>query len=298
MALLTRPLRAWDRFWFAPRESSPLVVVRVGLAAVVLTWALTLAPDLVAFFSNQGILPHPSLETRRVGLLSVVDSPAAVWALYATLLISAAGLLAGVRVRVFGPLLWICVVSFQNRNPLIWNAGDTLLRLFVAYLALHALVVGNLGPRLGDLRLLAERRPLPPAPGWGLRLVQLQTTAVYLFAALDKLRGETWWEGTAVTRALSLVEFERFPLPEMVQTSAAIGALLTWGTLALEVMLPFLLWWRRTRLIAIALGVSMHLGFDYALRIGFFSWAMVVGCLSFLPPREPGTVSGSRRTKA
>jgi len=278
---IRRAVRAWDGFWFDARGPSTLLVLRTGLALVTLAWALSLAPDLEAFFSESGILPYPELESRRIGLLHVFDATAAVFALYATLLVAALGLLAGFRVRVCAPLVWVCVLSLQLRNPLLWNAGDTLLRLLLGYLALQAVVTGDLGPRSWGS---GARQP-GPAPYWGVRLIQLQTSAVYLFAALDKLRGETWWAGTAVPRALSLVEYQRFPLPSWLAGSSAAGALLSWGTVALELLLPLLLWWRPTRLLAIGVAIVLHLGFDYALRIGFFSGVMILGCLSFLPPR-------------
>ena len=42
--------------------------------------------------------------------------------------------------------------------------------------------------------------------------------------------------------------------------------------------------WTRWRLPVLAVGVAMHIGFAYALRIGFFSPAICVLYLAFLPP--------------
>jgi hypothetical protein len=67
---------------------------------------------------------------------------------------------------------------------------------------------------------------------------------------------------------------------------------LTYWTLALEITLPFLLWIPRTRRLAILLGLALHLGFDYPLRLGFFSWSMVIGYVAFLTPTEAAAVAG------
>ena len=273
----------WNAFWFTERDERTLTVLRLGLGGLLFAWALSLAPDLPAFFSAGGILPEPRLVTRRPSLLSL-GGDAWLFGLYGALLVAAAAVFAGWRVRVFAPLLWLLVVSFQARNPLLWNAGDSLLRVFAAYLALQAVWTGDLG---GPLRAAPLGRPGRLAPYWGVRLFQLQMTAVYAFAALDKLRGETWRDGSAVPRALRLAEFQRFPVPGFVQ-EAPWGALLTWGTLGLELALPLLLWWPRSRAAAIAAAIAFHLALDYGLRIGFFSFAMALGCLAFLPPRAPG----------
>jgi hypothetical protein len=278
--------RHWNTFWFTPQEATALLVIRVGVSVTLLVWALTLAPDLVAFFSADGVLPDARLETRRPSLLGI-GGAGLLWGAYGALLASAIAVAAGFRVRLFAPVLWLAVLSFQYRNPLLWNAGDTLLRLFALYLALQAVVTGNLGPALGQRG--------PRAPYWAVRLVQLQTTAVYCFAALAKLGGSTWWDGTAVPRALMLRELQRFPIPDFVLTSRAAGALLTWSTLGVELALPVLLWWPRTRRLAIALGLVLHLGFDYGLRIGFFSGAMALGCLAFLAPGSPSGQSSSTK---
>jgi hypothetical protein len=65
--------------------------------------------------------------------------------------------------------------------------------------------------------------------------------------------------------------------------------LLTYGTLGVELALAILVWNGKLRPWVLLLGVGLHLGIDYAVRVGFFSFAAFVAYIAFLPPE---TVSG------
>jgi ABC-type thiamin/hydroxymethylpyrimidine transport system permease subunit len=70
----------------------------------------------------------------------------------------------------------------------------------------------------------------------------------------------------------------------LLRESLLIGNVLIYGVLAAEFALPFLLWTRKTRRV----GIGLHLGLNYALRLGFFGWTMVAAYLAFLTPAEAG----------
>src|SRR5207247_11014546 len=48
---------AWNRFWFRPRSTSTLAVLRIAVGLVLVGWTLTVAPDVRTFFSHRGMLP-------------------------------------------------------------------------------------------------------------------------------------------------------------------------------------------------------------------------------------------------
>jgi hypothetical protein len=60
--------------------------------------------------------------------------------------------------------------------------------------------------------------------------------------------------------------------------------LLTYGTLAIEAAIGILVWNRALRPWVLGLGVALHIGIDLALRVGFFSYALFVLYVAFLPP--------------
>ncbi len=292
-ARVLAPARAWSRFWFAPIRSASYVVWRTALGLAVGCWLLSLAPDLVDLYGESGIAPNPVYRDYRWSLFRWFTSDRTVHLVWLAAAVSVVLTLAGRWVKPAAIVLFVCVVSFTSDNTDLNNSGDELLRIWCAYHAVFALLTPN---RLLSVPLRCRDDPherpadWPWMPGWFIRLAQIQLTVIYVFSVIAKFRGQTWLDGTASLLALELVDFQRFPVPRFLIESLAFGAILTWGTLAMEMSLPFLLWTRRTRRFAVIVGVGLHVSFDYALRVGFFGWAMVVGYASFLTPGEAATI--------
>lgn len=281
---------AWSRFWHTQAESSTLTLFRAALGFVVLCWGMSLGFDLRAFYSGTGLLPAPEYTAYRISIFRWFTSDAAIAIAYLILLCSALAVAVGRGFRLAAVLMWLMVCSFQFDNTYVLNGGDVLIRVLCAYTALYALLAprGSAGLPLSELFAPVRAPEFATAPVWLLRLVQIQLTLIYPFSIIDKFRGETWLDGTATTWALNLVEFQRLPLPDLMRESLLIGNVLTYGVLAVEFALPFLLWTRKTRRLGIGLGIGLHLALNYALRLGFFGWIMVAAYLAFLTPREAG----------
>lgn len=285
---------AWNRFWFEPMSSSTLALFRIAFGALVLLWTLSLSPSLFAFFSQDGILPRqPQFERGAWGVLGVFESDVAVAVVYFVLLLAAVSLTFGFKTRLSAFLVFFCVVSLTRRNPWILNSGDLLIRVLSFYMLFMPAAVA-----LSVDRWLRERRrfwEFPTRPVWPLRLVQIQVSILYLTAVWDKTRGTTWNEGTAVSYAFRIGDLERLPIPPFVEDSLVLANLLTFGTLAIELALGILVWNRKLRPWVLLLGVSLHLGIDYAVRVGFFSYAVLVAYIAFLPPDTVESWIGSLR---
>ncbi|MEM0964369.1 MAG: HTTM domain-containing protein, partial [Bacteroidota bacterium] len=108
-------------------------------------------------------------------------------------------------------------------------------------------------------------------PAWGLRAFQTQLALVYTTAAVAKINGDwlrgepigMWLEPTLAGSPLAvLLGWEPWPL------------LFAWGGLALDLLAVPALFWRRTRVLAVAALVSFHLFNAWAFEIGVFPWLM------------------------
>ena len=116
-----------------------------------------------------------------------------------------------------------------------------------------------------------------------MRLLQLELAIGYLLSAWSKARGTTWHDGTAVALSLRIEDLQRYVAPEWLFDQGILLNLSTWGALAFEATFIFLVWPRRTRLWVLAAGVGFHLGIDVFLDIGFFSLAIYLAYVAFLP---------------
>jgi uncharacterized membrane protein YphA (DoxX/SURF4 family) len=280
---VNRAAAAWERFWFRPVETSTLALFRIAFGIVVIAWTISLAPALYAFFGEDGVLPvHPDAGTGSWGVLELSSSNAAVTVLYLLLLVAGLCLVVGFRTRLAAVVVFVCLVSFGRRDPWVLNSGDLLLSVLAFYLML-----APSGAALSVDRWLKARSrfwEFPLRSLWPLRLIQVQVSLLYFFAVWQKVRGQTWNDGTAVSYALRIEDLERFPVPDFITDSLFVVNLLTFGTLAVELALAILVWNRKLRPWVLLAGVSLHLGIDYAVRVGFFSYAALVAYVAFLPP--------------
>ena len=280
---MSRAAEAWNRFWFTPSPTSTLALFRIAFGVVALAWAFSLAPSLFSFFSEGGILPRqPDRGAGAWGLLELFPSDTAVTVLYALLVVGSLSLLVGFRSRLAALVVFVCIVSFSRRNPDVLNSGDLLLSVLACYL-----VLAPSGASLSVDRWLRSQTSFwefPERSQWPLRLVQVQLSILYVSAVWAKAQGTTWNDGTAVSYAFRLEDLERFPVPDAVTGSLVLVSLLTYGTLAVELALGVLVWNRLLRPWVLLLGVGLHLGIDLAVRVGFFSYAVLVAYIVFIPP--------------
>lgn len=272
----------WHRFWFAPVDTSTLGVLRIVTGLVVFGWTLSLAPDLSAFFGPHGILPRTPQPAWTFSLLGTSPSMTLVVALYCLLLVGSLCLAAGLGTRVAAVVVWLLLLSFDRRNALILNAGDDLLRLDAFYLML-----APAGAALSVDRWLRHRDrfwEFPQRAPWAVRLIQIQLSAMYLFAVWAKVRGTDWNDGTAVSYALRVGDLTRFPAPHFLTDNLTVVNLLTYGTLALEISLALLVWNRRLRPWLLLAGIAMHLSIEFGILVGFFSIAVIASYVAWVSP--------------
>lgn len=123
---------------------------------------------------------------------------------------------------------------------------------------------------------------------WGLRLVQLQVSAVYLSTAWEKAQGDSWRDGTALYYVSRMDDlYGRLPLPDSWFETAWLLAAMTWGVVLLEGLLPVLLWYKPTRTWALLAAIGLHLSIEVTMHVFLFQWVMMISLLSFLPVEAP-----------
>jgi hypothetical protein len=272
----------WERFWFKPAPTSTLAVMRIIFGLLIFAWTLSLTGDLAAFFGNSGVLPKQPEVGGVWGVLGIASSDVVVQLLFAVLLLASLALALGCQTRLAAVLVFIGVMSFERRNPYVFNTGDWLLRVMAFYLML-----APSGAALSLDRWRANRSrfwEFPLRAPWALRLMQIQLSVIYIAAVWDKLQGTTWNNGTATSYVFRISDVGRFGLPGFITHSAFLSNLMTFGTLAIELSVGVLVWNRRLRPWVLLAGGLLHVGIEYSIRVGFFSLAMLTLYLSFLDP--------------
>jgi hypothetical protein len=274
---------AWNRFWFAPQEMSTLALFRIAFGLLATCWTMSLLPTLFVFYGPSGILPsYPRSGPGTWGVLALSNTEPFVVLVFVTTLLAALALTVGLHTRIAAVVVFLGILAFARRNPLVGNSGDELM---CSLALLCALAPSGAALSLDRWRKAPGRFwEFPCRAPWALRLVQVQLSVIYLSAVWQKVEGDLWRNGTAVSYALRIADIHRFTTPDFLTNSVVLSEFLTFGTLALELSLGILVWNRAARPWVLALGISMHLGIDLFILVGFFSFAMIVSYLAFVPP--------------
>jgi hypothetical protein len=178
-------------------------------------------------------------------------------------------------------LTWLFTVSLQNRNPLVLQGADDLLRLLLFW---------SMFLPLGKRWSLDARRANDPTPP---RIVSVATAAVlvqvavlYAATSLEKT-GTEWRDGSAVWVVLSHDHFGRPWAQAALLSHPDLLRALCWAVLTVERLAPILLLapilTRSARLVALGALVLLQAGFGATLYLGHFPWVSTVALLPFVP---------------
>ena len=272
---------AWQRFWFDPVPMTTLGIVRIAYGLLVIGWTFSLLPELDVLFGDDGLQPNRFSIDYSWTILSLFDTDAAVLWLWIALLVASVLLTIGWHSRIAAVVVFICVISFERQNIFVFNSGDVLIRLEALFLALApcgAALSLDRKRTAGSFWSAQSRAP------YGLRVMQLQLSLVYIVTVHDKLTGTTWNDGSAVSYSLRQSDLANFAAPSWLTMNATLMNLATWGALGIELAIGVLVWNRRLRPWVLAAGVVLHLSILLGLAVAFFSFAMFILYLSFIPP--------------
>lgn len=277
----------WNWFFFESVDHQSCGLLRIGYAFLLLVSLLVLMPDVERWFGEAGVLRYESsravLEPDQLTIFAVLPKTnGALWVCYALFLTQTTLLLIGLWSRFQSVCVFIWLVSFLHRTPMIFDGEDIVFRLLGFFLMFVpcgcAYSVDNLLRR----RRMA-RYNIGPQHCWALRLIQIQIALIYFSTVCAKFRGATWLDGTALFYVTQLQDhFGRFSLGAGLWEELWFIRALTWGTLAVELALPILLWFNRVRIYAIIVGVFFHLGIEYTMNLFLFEWVMILGLLTFV----------------
>ncbi|WP_425614731.1 HTTM domain-containing protein [Anatilimnocola sp. NA78] len=280
---------AWQRFFHGRIDARRPALVRIGFSLLMLVYLAVLYPDLDTWFGPHGLFPAEFDEQRKLPQLWSVlrwinpsDPAASDWlhGLFWLNIVCVLMLLVGFCTRLNALAVFVLLVSWQNRNGTILEGEDTVFRLVNFYLLL---MPSGRAWSIDSLLWRRQRDRCELVPAWGLRLLQLQMTVIFVAAGLHKLGGNLWLDGTALSYVGRLDDtFGRFPVPHLLFETPILVRLMTWTVIIVEVFVPGLLWFRETRHAALALLVLFHLSNEYAMFLFLFHWIMLVGWSTFL----------------
>ncbi|HBL13133.1 MAG TPA: hypothetical protein DD379_17395 [Cyanobacteria bacterium UBA11162] len=280
-----------------------LAVLRMGLALLIIADLIKRSQYLSAHYTDFGILPRGPLIEQfsnrwfwSVHFLSGESLFQGILFLLAGLL--ALSLLIGYKTRWVTILSWALLLSLQNRNSIILNAGDMELRLLMfwgMFLPLGACYSVD-----SALNSSPKRLPERILSGATLALT-LQICFIYWFTAILKDHPIWWKEGSAVYYAMNIDAMATPVAHLLLKLPAFVLVFFTFTTLWIELLGPFFLFVPfRTdffRVCTVVTFIFLHINFGAALSIGIFPFVSSVAWLVFLPSGFWNGISKRLETK-
>jgi len=174
-------------------------------------------------------------------------------------------------------IVWMLYTSLMNRAWMAGSGGQQLISNLLFWLIF-----------LPDGSRTASpdgwRSVLGTSAFWILRL---QLLLAYAATGLHKLTGTHWLDGTA----LGIVATDPAYGPLWLAQFPTAAMALTWAVLVFQLTFPIAVWFRRTRVPWMVIGIAFHLGTAFALGIAEMAFAFLAAYPIWLNEEEAARIT-------
>jgi len=267
----------WQTFWFKPTDVRQFAILRICFGYLSAVYLVQLLPFIAIHYSDTGWLANtPSLNLANQGTWSLLNLPMGSFSDLYSYLVVCVGITASITLmigwysRSSALISWIVLVSLWNRNPLLLDGDDAIIKIMAFYLLLS--------PAGWAWSLDAKKKTYPlQAPVWPLRLIQFQIALLYFVSGWVKFHSTQWLDGSILQYVLSHPHYSRFNCAGLYQYGgfltflSVLTAVIRWW----ELFFPFLLFNRYARRLSLLIGVIFHIGLLITMNLRWFPIIML-----------------------
>lgn len=302
---------AIQAFFFRPSSAHTLAVIRIAtggmIAYIHLIWMLNLESFMGPFAlinnTTWQALHHGPVSDYKWTYLAHTESMSILWCHELVACIAGLCLALGFMTRTFSILAWFTSLMTVHRmtgmlfgldqvtlmlamylcfarSGSLWSMDSWLSRRFQKAYAQQAWLRRCSG-------ILASGCESTNPDCWSntfaTRLIQLHLCVIYLFGGLGKLRGEMWWDGSAMWFSIASYEYQSL---DMTWTGhfSILSSMATHLTLFWEFSYFALIWPRWTRGVMLCLALMVHGGIALFMGMITFGVMMIVANAAFVSP--------------
>lgn len=263
-----------------------LALFRVCLGLILVCDAACSWINATAHYSDDGVLPRgvyleKFADSWWLSLHLICGLPGFQVLLFAIALVIGLLVAAGYRSRLMTILAWILLISAQNRNPVVLQGGDVVLRV-ITFWAMF-LPLGRVYSV--DAAMQNEEPASKQVLSVASACLLLQVGIFYLFAAALK-SGTEWLNGIAAHQALMVDQFTTrigylmLKFPDLLLYASYFVLATEWAAFFLlfsPIFRPTL------RMLGVILLAGMQLSFMLNMELGLFPWISILATLPFVP---------------
>lgn len=265
-----------------------LALFRIGIAIIILHDLFIRSQDILAHYSDFGLLPRDVLigsisDMWHVSVHLANGTPEFQSLLFFVAALCALALLVGYKTRLSTIFSWILLISLHARNPLVLQGGDGVLRVLLFWSMFLPLgSCWSVDAWLRNRPALSNQYTSVASLG-----LLLQVCFIYWFSALLKTDDSWRVDGTAVWYALSLELFST-SFGKMLLDYPQLLKGLTFATFYLEALGPFFafspIYTGPLRMATAVVFMGFHLiGLNLTMELGHFVYICAVAWIVFIP---------------
>ena len=267
----------WLGFWFKSIDARQYATLRIVFGALSMAYFIQFIPYVETQFSATGWLGDFKQIAIQSGgswsLFFLTPASHEVTFAYAiiTLGIMAAFLMMiGWQSRLAAFTTWLVWVSLWNRNPLLLDGDDAVLKLMSFYLMLSP--CGNSWSLDAYFHKQQEYVAV-----WPLRLIQFQIALIYFVSGWVKFQSPEWLDGTVLQYVLVHPQYSRWDGWKIIDNTLITGLLASLAGFikGWELLFPVLLFNAYTRKLSLMIGVTFHVGLLLTMNLRWFPIIML-----------------------
>lgn len=256
----------------------PLAALRIFFGGIMLAQCSKLWARVAAYEQSNGLVfPFGGLEFIQLADAPVLRLLVGVAALGAVLVI------IGWKFR-WGSILWGLVASYFLLSDQLYFNNHYYLFALLAFLLAATDADGQWSVKARQKGVQRQ------APYWQVFLLQFQLAIVYFYGGLAKLNGD--WLSGSITIEAAEATFG------VGQTAELFSALQTYGGVLFDLLVPLLLFYKPTRLVALLSTVAFHVFNGWFFDdIGLFPVAMLAATVLLFWPFEWSPIKAPAKRK-
>ena len=274
----------WNKFWFSPKDLRPLAAMRILMCGTLLYTYIIRGLFNMNYFNGHWMVPRE----QALDLLQEMTRPPFAWFfwpdswagqvhfIFVVLLLL---ITLGLAVRPIIFLTWILHIGFLHRNYAVVYGADLIGSVFLLYLSgTQCCDAWTLKTRLFKWKEKITSNDLLNSVAY--RVIQIQIMIIYAFTGFEKLKGTSWWDGTALWSVFGNTQIVIFDMSFMRRFPLFI-AVLTFTTILYEIYWPAAVL-TKARKPWLVIGVVFHIGICLLMNIWAFSFVMLATYFLFL----------------
>ncbi len=273
----------WEKFWFESKPDVQVGYFRTAFLSLAFIFYLLKLFDLDFLYSTSGLVEKADLDMLinplyRLHYFSFPETVFGIKSFFGVLFLGFFVGILGFLPRVLYLFLLMMHLLLVHRNPTVIYGADMLISLGLFGLFLMGSGASLFFKNRGEFYFLKDfRESLTSA---GVRVIQIQVSLIYLFTALEKVRGESWWSGTALWEVFNNSQMMVVDL-SFIGGFPSVVVFMTWFVIVFELFFSFAVW-TEARNFFLLFGFIFHLLIAFLMGLWFFSFFMLSFYLLFL----------------